>query len=223
MEPSDHDERPLKPGTVTRLVQQRKNPNRVSVYLDGVFAFGLDKEVVVAHALRRGRALTVAEQEALLAEDGLQRAKARALAYVAYRPRTVHEVRQKLLRTGAHADVAEQVAERLRALGYLDDAAYARSYAEARAAGRGYGPARIRRELMRRGVARSHIEAALAEVLEEEALLAQAQAQAATRWARLAGEADPRKRRKKLFDYLLRRGFTFDTVRQAVDAVAGTS
>jgi regulatory protein len=44
------------PGTITALVAQKKNPDRVSVYLDGKFAFWL--AAIEAVRLRRGQVLT---------------------------------------------------------------------------------------------------------------------------------------------------------------------
>jgi regulatory protein len=219
-DPTEPAARPLQPGTITRLAAQKKHPDRVSVFLDGAFAFGVAQDLVLEYGLARGRHLSVALQKQLIEADQVLRAKALALGYLAGRARTEHEVRQKLQRHAYGPEVADRVVERLHALGYLDDAAYAQAYVRARFRNRGYGPKRLRSDLMRRGVARSHIDAALDEQLDQDDLDAAARAHAEKRWARLAGEPDPRKRKKKLADYLLRRGFSYDTVRRMVDALA---
>ena len=96
----------------------------------------------------------------------------------------------------------------------------ARQYAASRFNGPGYGPARIRQDLIRRGVARGDIDAALEELAETEDLGAEAREQAAKKWRSLASEEDARKRQKKTMDYLVRRGFGFDVARSAVEALA---
>ncbi len=207
-------------GVVTRLVAQKKAPDRVSVFLDGAFAFGVHVDVALAFGLAPGRALSEAEREEILAADAVFRAKSAAFRYLAYRARTEGEVRRKLSGKGFEEGVIDEVVERLYTLGYLDDEAYARAYVRARFAGRGYGPQRIRAELLRRGVRRDYADAALAELLAEDDVAEQARRHAAKRWPRLASEPDPRKRRKKLTDYLVRRGFSFDVVRRVVDELA---
>lgn len=83
-------------GTVTSLTFQKRNPDRVSVYLDGKFAFGL--AALDAASLKRGQFLSD-EEISDLKYLGL-RAKAydRALRFLAVRPRSTLEVRQNLQR-----------------------------------------------------------------------------------------------------------------------------
>jgi len=88
--------------------------------------------------------------------------------------------------------------------GYLDDAAFARRWVEARA-GRGYGPARLRAELRTRGVAAALIDAALA-TLAAETGLEQARAVARRRLGAL-GRRRPDRAAARLHDYLMRRGY----------------
>ena len=215
-----HDERrerPLRAGMVTRLVGQQKNPNRVSVFIDEAFAFGVHVDLVVEFGLHKGQALSVEAQQQMVAADRVRAAREVALVYLGYSPRTEREVRQKLLRSDFDEAVAEDTIARLRELGYLDDAAYARSYVEARFRNKGFGPGRLRSDLMRRGVAAAHIDAALDEMIEQDDVVEAARRHAEKRWPRLAAEADARKRRKKLSDYLVRRGFSYDIARRVID------
>ncbi|MEM9996100.1 MAG: RecX family transcriptional regulator [Bacteroidota bacterium] len=217
---ADEPERPpLTAGTVTRLVQQQKNTDRVSVFLDGAFAFGLTKDLAVTEGLRKGRALTVAEQEALLVRDEGLRARRKALDVLSYKARTSSELRRKLRDTGFGEPAIEAALARMEELGYLDDAAYAHAYAKGRFAGRGYGPQRIRSDLMKRGLDRRHIDAALADLAEPDDLVETALRHGRKRWDRLASESDPRKRTKKTYDFLLRRGYGFDTARRVVETL----
>lgn len=210
-------DRPLRPGKITKLVVQDKNPNRVSLFVEGAFAFGVYQDLVLEFGLQVGKTLSVAEQARILEADQVFIAKAKALHYLGYRARTEHEVRQKLRRSGFGEEVVERVVERLHSLEYLDDDAYARDYVRARFSNKGYGPRRIRSELVRRGVGRRLIDTALEEVFRSADTHAAAREQAEKRWPRLAGEADPYKRRKKLSSFLLRRGFSYDTIARVVE------
>ena len=203
-------------GTITRLAVQQHQPTRVSVFLDGVFAFGVSQELVRTADLWVGRTLSVEEQDRIAVAERLLTAQATALQYLAARPRTAHEVRQKLRRSGMTDEEVEQVMARLHLQGVLDDAAYTHAYLTSRLSGRGYGPQRLRRELHQRGISRTLVEAAVQQDLPTEDVLAAARAQAAKRWPRLARETDLTKRRHKLFAFLRRRGFPSATVQQVI-------
>jgi regulatory protein len=199
-------------------VQQRQ-PTRVSVFLDGAFAFGISQELVREWGLWVGRRLSVADRACLAAAEQLLVAQATALHYLAARPRTAHEVRQKLRRSGVADEVAEQVIARLQDRGVLDDAAYVHAYLTSRLTSRGYGPQRLRQELQQRGVGRALVEAAVQQDLAAEDVLAAARAQAAKRWPRLARATDLAQRRQKLWGFLRRRGFPAAIVQQVLTEV----
>ncbi len=216
----DPDALDLRDGTVTRIAQQAKDPDRASVYLDDAFAFGLAVNLVIEEGLRKGVVLTAERQRDLLRRQETHAARASALASVAARAQTTGEIRRKLSDKGFDGAVVEDTVAALEAMGVVDDAAFARAYARGRFAGRGHGPSRIRQDLQQKGVAREHVDAALADLADEEDVAGRARSDAAQRWAALASEADPRKRKKKTLDFLLRRGHSFDDARQAADAAA---
>lgn len=215
--PANEEPQELRPGTITRLVRQQRDAERVSVFLDGRFAFGLVLDLALKAGLKKGQHLGVEEQERLLGEEERLRARQAALDYLAYQARTETEVRRKLEGKGFDADVAEEAVARMRELGYLDDTAYARAYARGRLTGRGYGPRRIHADLRRRGVAHATIEAVLEEVVEDDVLRETALREGRKRWQRLQREDDPYKRRKKLADFLARRGYDYDLIRAVTE------
>ncbi len=204
-------------GTITALEQQSNDAHRTSVFLDGAFAFGVHQDLVVKHGLRVGRSLTPEEQREIEREDQYVRAKQRALDYLAHKPRTEEEVRRKLRREDVSDLVIEDVVERLYELSYLDDEAYAHDYVRNRFASKKYGPVRIRRELVDRGIDRHTAEAAVDPFFADKDVRAVARGHAEKRWARLADEDDPRRRKQKLYRYLRRRGFTSSTITPLLD------
>ena len=216
-DPADLD---LRDGTVTRVAQQKKDPERASVYIDDEFAFGLAIDLVVEAGLRKGRALSADEQRALLVRQETFAAKASALRGLDHKARTVDEVRRSLQRKGFADDVVEDTVAALERAGMVDDAAYARAFVQSRFEARGYGPARLRQDLQKKGVARRTIDEALEALTDAEDMEAEAREQAAKKWRTLSAEEDLRKRKKKTMDYLVRRGFGFGTARDAVDQLA---
>jgi len=116
--------------------------------------------------------------------------------------------------------VAEAVVADLEARGYVDDRAFATTWAESRARERVLGRHRLREELLVRGIARPLVEAAIDRAFEDTDELSRARAAAARRLAALRRSA-PDQAARRLHDYLRRRGYPGDVVRQVVRAVCG--
>jgi regulatory protein len=138
------------------------------------------------------------------------------------RARTTAEVRKHLRGRGFGAAEVGEVLGRLSRLGYLDDRAYAVRYVSWAAEEKPMGRRRVTQELMRRGVDRGTIDAALDEVFGDEQEAA-ALGRALKRAARgVSGQLDERARRR-VASYLLRRGFRPGQVMAAVRALAAAS
>jgi regulatory protein len=141
-----------------------------------------------------------------------------AAAFLAVRPRSVAETRRRLRFLGYRHELAERVVERLVEVGYLDDAAFARTWLESRDRARPRGAAALRRELSLKGIDRQLVDELLAE--REEASDGAVDLEAARRLlerkrAQLERERDPRKRRQKAYALLARSGFDPETCREA--------
>ncbi len=201
------------PATITALVAQKKDPDRVNVYLDGKFAFGL--AAIEAIRLKRGQVLTEADIERLQVADDVEKAREKALQFLSNRPRSEWEVRQNLLKAGYSAGIIDRVLERLRGVGLVDDAAFVRYWIDNRTQFNPKGEVALRQELRRKGVEREVIDAALeeSEHAEDQAAIQAALAKV-DRYRQLSRPEFA----QKLGAYLARRGFDYETVREAVQA-----
>lgn len=141
-------------------------------------------------------------------------AEARAAAQAAYtylvrstaqHPRTESEARDRLARREVTAGVIEETVAHARAQGVLDDAAFARAWVEDRGHGRGWGAARLRRELLRRGIAEPLVEDALALLAERDDFTVASQL-ARRRFRQLPASLEPEAAARRLHSYLVRRG-----------------
>lgn len=198
--------------TITALEVQKRDKERVSVYLDGEFAFGLP--ILDAAKLRTGQVLSEEEIAALREVDAVSRAMDRAVRLLARRPYSTAELRRHLASKEIAAPVIDEALNRLEGLGYVDDYAFARYWVENRERFRPRGPRALRYELRQKGVAASVIEAVLNEVDPEESAYQAAQG----RLARLHGQTR-REFRAALGAFLTRRGFSYEVVRAACDRV----
>jgi regulatory protein len=191
------------------LEVQKRNKKRVNVYLDGEYAFSLSLDE--AARLRKGQTLTDAELERLREGAALTVALDAAARFLGYRPRSIHEVRQNLTQRGTPPAVIDSAIERLNAMGYLDDQQFAAFWVADRNAFKPVSPRALRYELRRKGVADADIDAALADLDAEDAAYRAAQSQV----RRLRGSAR-RAFQEKLYVFLQRRGFSYQTARTIV-------
>lgn len=199
-------------GKITALTPQKRNPNRVNVYLDGEFAFGL--AAITAAYLRTGQALSSAEIEKLQDADLEEKAKNLAIRYIEYRPRSIAETRRHLRKKEYPEAVVARVLERLEAVELLNDAAFARYWVEQRETFKPRSKMALQQELRQKGIDRNLIDEAVAEV-DELAAATQAAQPKARRWQSLPEQAF----RKKLGGFLQRRGFGYGIVREATEAL----
>lgn len=123
------------------------------------------------------------------------------------RPQTVAEITAKLHGRFDDGGVVEAAVEQLTAAGALDDAAFARLWVEDRGERRGYGIARLRRELTRRQVPDELIEQALT-ALEDRDHAQTARDLARKRAATLPAKLEPPVVARRLHAYLVRRGYS---------------
>jgi regulatory protein len=199
-------------GRITSLRFQKRSPDRVNVYLDGRFAFGLP--ALEAAKLRVGQLLSEPDVERLCALDEEQKAYDRALRFLAYRPRSEAEVRNRLEGSGVDGVVIEAVVGRLRERGYLDDAGFARFWVEGRQRFSPRSATALRHELRRKGLDDAIIATAV-DGLDATASAYEAARPRALRLSSLAS-SDPLVFRRKIGDFLLRRGFDYEVVREVV-------
>ncbi|MEX1247383.1 MAG: RecX family transcriptional regulator [Anaerolineales bacterium] len=190
---------------ITAIKQQKRNPQRVNIYLDGSFAFPLAK--IVAAWLKVDQELTPEKLTALRGQDTVEKAFQRAVHFLSYRPRSQAEVERNLRKHEIPEETIGQVVERLVAGGLLNDTEFARRWTENRATFRPRGARALRIELRQKGVADARIDEAL-EALDEESLARQA---ASRKAGRLSGLDWP-EFRNKLSAYLSRRGFGFEII-----------
>jgi regulatory protein len=198
---------------ITALKVQKKNPNRVSIYLDEEYAFGVSR--IVSAWLQIGQILSDEKIADLQQQETQEAALQKALLLLSYRPRSEAEIRQKLTEDGFETTVITNAIDRLRSNGLLHDEAFAQTWVENRGAFRPRSHKMLSYELRRKGVAEETIQQAL-ETTGDDSELAY---QAAVRYARKLAAADWEEFQRRLLSFLARRGFSYATAAPVVRQV----
>lgn len=196
--------------TITALTAQKKNKERVNVFLDGAFAFGVP--LATAVHLKVGQSLAPAEVDALKQEDLLDKVKQTAYRLISYRPRSITEVKRHLDRKGYDEQLITTAVAHLIAVDLLNDEAFARYWVEQRETFKPRSQLAIRQELNQKGVSRDIIENVLSDVDE----LAAAH-RAAAKKARIWADYSEQDFKAKLGRFLQGRGFHYEIINQITD------
>ena len=198
---------------ITAIEPQQKNPQRVNIYLDGEFAFGLD--ALVAGWLRVGQELGEEKIASLKLQDDHEVTFQKAVHFLSFRPRSSAEVRQNLSKRGISESLIEETLNRLQSTRLVNDDAFARAWVENRNTFRPRGKPALRMELRKKGLNEEIIQSVLDAQVNEAAL---ALTTARKYGRRLSGLEWP-EFRQKLSGFLARRGFSYTTLAPVVSKV----
>ena len=197
---------------ITSLKAGRGRDKKVNISLDGKPALNLLAETALKEELKVGQELSESRLEDLAGIDRAQRCLNAAFRYLAYRPRSEAEIRQRLIRRGFDSSTSDNTLAKLRERGLVDDAAFARFWKDNRES---FSP-RSRRltglELRRKGLPSDVIDDVVSEIDEADS----AYRAASVRAGRLP-LSDYHLFRRRLGAYLGRRGFGYDVIKETVD------
>jgi regulatory protein len=215
--PAD-DEPPAapKPGTITDIQPQRRDNARVSVYIDGAFAFGLHIDLQLEHYLKKGDVLDEEQIRLLLKQDAVKKAISTSLSLIAYRPRSAGELASKLRERSYDAETIDVAIGRMRELNYLDDREFADRWVESRQMHRPRSTRMLRQELQQKGVDQQIIDSIIEEARIDEFGDALALGQ---KKAESLRALEPQVRDRRLSGFLARRGYSYDVIRRVLEAL----
>lgn len=144
----------------------------------------------------------------------IDRAKQTAYRLLSYRDRSAREIETKLAEKGYSEETIAEVITFLREAGYLDDDRFARHWVRSRTDYRHFGPIRLKRELLEKGIASEEADRAIQQRSEEWDLVEQAEEALRRRFKNSASIGDL-KTRQKAYAFLQRRGFGTETILKA--------
>ncbi|MFQ3548417.1 MAG: regulatory protein RecX [Armatimonadota bacterium] len=201
-------------GIITAIETQKKNGNRVSIYIDGRFALGVHSYVAEKLDLSVNQSIDEKKLSDIIYAETLNYAKYRALRLIAYRDRSKEEIRRRLISAGIAEDVVDEVIIQLINEGLINDEKFCEGYVKSRMASKPMGKKRLTIELSTKGVQNTDIENALSDISDE------------NEYETAYGLAVKKVRKKecldldekrKLGNFLARRGFGWETIRKVIE------
>jgi len=144
---------------ITALKAQKANQDRINVYLDGSFAFGVSK--FVGLGLKVGQKLDPHEINRLTDLDNREKAYQYALGYIRFKPRSCHDLTVKLKEKGYPESIIASVIGEFSEKKYIDDREYAVQWVETRAVSHPRSRRMLKYELLNKGISTQDIEVAI--------------------------------------------------------------
>ena len=205
--------------TITQISEHPRKPGRYIIDVDGAEYAVVNADVLTEAKVRIGVVIDDVRAAQLLEAGQVVETYDRALNLLAFRARSARELGRRLAEKGASPATVEKVIDKLRDVGLIDDADFARQVARSKVSG-GASKRRLHQELFKRGVARDVADAVVTEVLEQENVdqVAIAERVARKRLPSLAS-ADAQSRRRRLYAFLARRGHDSETIRTVMQRV----
>lgn len=197
--------------TITAIETQKRGRERVSIFLDGRFAFSVGRGVVEEHGLHHGQVLSDSRVEELAAADLFGKCLNAALRLLSYRPRSEAEIRTRLSRR-FNGETIEGVILQLRERQMIDDVAFAAFWREARDSFSPRGRLLLKVELRNKGIDPELIDKVLDGIDDEESAY-----RAAQKRGRTLAKEDYETFRRKLGAFLRRRGFSYGVVNRTTE------
>jgi regulatory protein len=195
---------------ITEITNCKKNKNRVNVFVDGTFAFALYLETAMQYGLKKDMDITGLNLKKIAEDDEKKYSIDAALKFISYQMRSKNEVYKKLKQKGVSDKSSEETIQRLEELGYLNDRAYAETYA-----------AELKDRMGNRGIAHKLYEKGIDKELAEEVLqnlgsFSGTAKEQAKRLFEKYKDLDRKKAREKVFRTLMSRGFEVEDIRYAI-------
>lgn len=209
-----------KPKTITRIEAQKRNPRRRSVFIDGKFAFGVDEEVVSKLGLEKGEEVTEKKINEILLQKSENEAKEIALRFLSFRRRTQKEVRDKLRQKGFDGRIIQSTIGKLKRYDLINDTEFAVAWVKDRLTHRPRGRRLLRQELWKKGIRKEIIDRVTDQLCQDENKSALEVLEKANRRYK---NLEPQVARRRMLGLLVRRGFSYETARDALAAAAPSS
>ena len=200
--------------TITKLERQKHSKNRVSVFVDGEYSFSVFDEIAIEFDISVGRNASELNMEKILSFDEYKQALSKAFGHISRSEKSEKQLREFLLGKQFAPYTVEKVILRLKELDYIDDLFLAQNFLEH---SKNLGKYAIKSKLKQKGISESIINQVLADFNEEDSFTSALEQ--AIKQKKKYEKYELLQQKKKVSDFLARRGFDWDTVSRVIEKI----
>ncbi len=199
---------------VITSIKQQKKKDRVNVYLDDKFGFGIDLDNFVLLHLKVDQELTEKEVEEIVRKAEFQKTWEKLLRFAMTRPRSSKEVEMWFKKKEVHESIHPDLIKKLKHFDLLDDEKFAKWWVEQRQSFRPKPKRILNQELRIKGISKEIVDEVLGEeVVDEEKMAKEILTKKAYKWQNL----EPRVRKQKISTYLAGKGFSWEIIEKVLN------
>lgn len=201
---------------ISKIEAQKKNKDRLNIYIDDTFAFGISIDVYLKYNLRKDQEIDNDFIEDILLAEENNKAINSALKYLSYRQRSIKEVRDHLVRKGYDKSIIENTIDYLEDKNYINDYQFAKSFIRDKSYLNKQGINKIRYDLLNKGVSKEIVAKTLKFDDDQEFDNAM---ELANKKMKSYKNQDRNTIYRKLGGFLQRKGYRYDTVKKVLREV----
>jgi len=199
---------------ITALRISKGRNKKINVSLDGKRAFSLEVDVALKEKLKVGQEISTNKIEAIKKADYQQQCYGAAARLLCYRPRSEHEMRQRLTKLGFDTDTIEGLLNKLKDQGLLNDIDFATFWRDTRQSFSPRSQWLTKMELKQKGISTEIIDQVTNNINDKDNAY-----NAAKKKALSLGKTDYQLFRRRLGEYLKRRGFGYNVIMRTIERI----
>jgi len=207
------------PLEITKIVVQKKNSERYSLYHKDEFLTGVSGKTLAEYSLQKGVELTPSLFKEIEKTEQVHTVKEKCLRYLGRRDHASFELKRKLKQKRFDKKAINRVIEDLSSRGYINDKQFALKFASEKAEFSNWGPKKIKATLLKKGISKADTDHAIKKAIEN---LPQQQIcvdLALKRRRHFLRENDTFKRKQKIYNYLAGRGFSGSVIQKSLPQI----
>lgn len=196
---------------VTKIEIQKKNKQRVNLYLDGEFYCGLSLETIMKNRIKEGNVLEKETIEFLVNQTEKEIALSKAVSYISKCQKTKKEIFNYLLKKGFDELICNEVIEKMEEYNFVNDELYAKNYIKFK--NKNSGKRKIELELKQKGIKEEIVKQSTNDfVNDREHIYSVAEKY-------MKNKERDLKNKQRVFRYLSSRGYQTEDIKWAIDKI----
>lgn len=199
---------------ITKIEYQKNNKNRVNIYLDDIFEFGIDLDIMIKYGLYKDMVIDDDFISELLVSENKAKAYNYAISLISRSAKSEKQVIQKMAEKGYHVDLINIIVEKLKLNNYIDDADYSERFINDKINFSKDGKRKIKEALYNKGIAPHIIEEKLGAITYEDEL--EKAYELSQKKIKTLSNYEPLKKKMKLYSFLINKGFDYNIANKTV-------
>jgi regulatory protein len=206
----------LLPAPISEIQVQKKNSSRYSLFVDNQFLIGVSDSTLTKLNLKKGVEITPFLLDQIARQEDQWAAREYMFRILSRRDHSRKELKDKAYKKGYSGGFIEEILDEFEQKEYIDDRKFAKKYAADKFEFNDWGPYKIRTQLFKKGISKSVVEQVVQDTFGNEAIK-ESMILLITKKKRRYQREPEDKRRKKVFDFLMRKGYDTENILKHMD------